>query len=67
MHDSFKLALLLSCLRITCKYFEGDEYECGVSNKYWDKVNGDVHLACNCNGEIDRCDLPVKFQEIFND
>ncbi len=59
MDDSFKLKLLLSCLRITCRYFDGDEQVCGLSEL------GDFstcHIACNCNGELDRCDLPEKFQ-----
>ncbi|KKN56278.1 hypothetical protein LCGC14_0574230 [marine sediment metagenome] len=62
MTGSFKLKLLLSCLRITCRYFEGDEHQCGVSEKYWCEVSGDSHIACNCDGDINQCDLPEKFQ-----
>ncbi len=60
--DSFKLTLLLSCLRITCQYFKGDEEECGISEKHWDENVGDSHIACNCDGDINRCDLPENFQ-----
>ena len=64
MTDSFKLKLLLSCLRITCRYFERDESECGLSKTYIpkDPEDYDGHMTCNCNGELDRCDLPEKFQ-----
>ena len=57
--DSFKLHLLLSCLRITCRYFTGDEEVCELSQ------TGDFeecHVTCNCDGNINRCDLPEKFQ-----
>lgn len=57
MTDSFKLRLLLSCLRITCRYFNGDEEECGASEDY-----SECHIACNCDGNINQCDLPEKFQ-----
>ena len=59
MNDSSKLKLLLSCLRITCRYFAGDEQVCGLSEL------GDFetcHIACNCDGDINECDLPDKFQ-----
>ena len=59
MSDYFKLKLLLSCLRITCRYFTGDEQVCGLSEL------GDFetcHIACNCDGDINQCDLPEKFQ-----
>ncbi len=59
MDDSFPLKLLLSCLRITCRYFTGDEEVCGLSELGNHKT---CHIACNCNGELDRCDLPEKFQ-----
>lgn len=59
MDDSFKLRLLLSCLRITCRYFTGDEEGCLLSQlgNYEDS-----HIACNCDGDINQCDLPDKFQ-----
>lgn len=60
--DSFKLRLLLASLRITCRYYRGDEYQCGVSEEYWHEVEGDSHIACNCDGDINKCDLPDKFQ-----
>lgn len=59
MKDSFKLKLLLSCLRITCRYYQGDEEECELPEL------GDFeecHIACNCGGDINECDLPEKFQ-----
>lgn len=46
-------------MRITCRYFEGDELECELS------IMGDYserHIACNCDGDINQCDLPEKFQ-----
>ena len=58
MTDSFKLKLLLSCLRITCRYFTGDEEECELSGDYEER-----HIACNCDGNINQCDLPDKFQK----
>lgn len=62
--NEFKLSLLLDCLRITCKYFKGDEEVCELSEKYFsnDDSYPDCHVACNCNGDINRCDLPDKFQ-----
>lgn len=62
MDDSIKLALLLSCLRITCRFFQGDESECRVSEENWDKVGAAVHIACNCDGDIAQCDLPDEFK-----
>lgn len=64
MDDSFKLKLLLACLRITCRYFSGDEEECGLSKEYIpeDPEDYDGFLACNCDGDINGCDLPPKFQ-----
>jgi len=64
MTDSFKLKLLLSCLRITCRYFQGDEEVCGLSEEYNTKATeySEWHVACNCDGNISRCDLPEKFQ-----
>jgi hypothetical protein len=64
MTDSFKLKLLLSCLRITCRYFNGDEYKCSLSLEYIPKDAEDYecHIACNCDGDINQCDLPEKFQ-----
>ena len=57
--DSFKLKLLLACLRITCRYFIDDERVCGLSelgnHETW-------HITCNCDGDINQCDLPDKFQ-----
>lgn len=60
----FQLQLLLDCLRITCKYFKGDEEVCELSENYESKdvEFPDCHIACNCNGDIKRCDLPDKFQ-----
>lgn len=58
MDNIFKLYLLLSCLRITCCYFQGDEHPCKLSEL------GDfeeLHIACNCMGEISKCDLPEKY------
>jgi len=68
MDDSFKLRLLLSCLRITCRYFQGDENECGLSDEYIPKEDEDMgwHVACNCDGDISRCDLPEKFQRCLD-
>ena len=62
--DSFKLKLLLSCLRITCRYFGEDETECGLSEAYIPKDSEDYdgHMTCNCDGDITQCDLPEKFQ-----
>ena len=57
--DSFKLHLLLDCLRITCRYHEGDEQICAISDT---SDFEDCHIACNCGGDIKRCDLPEKFQ-----
>jgi len=64
MNDSFKLRLLLSCLRITCRYYQGDEWECGLSNEYIpeDAEPLECHMARNCDGDINQCDLPEKFQ-----
>ena len=64
MDDSFKLKLLLSCLRITCRYYEGDEEECGLSAEHipQNTIDFDCHIACNCDGDINQCDLPDKFQ-----
>lgn len=63
--DSFKLKLLLAGLRITCRYFKGDEDECGLSKTYIykDPEDYDGHMTCNCDGDINQCDLPEKFQE----
>ena len=64
--DDFKLNLLLSCLRITCKYFKGDEEICGISESYIsdsrDVDQYECHITCNCDGDIGKCDLPEKFQ-----
>ena len=64
MNNSFVLRLLLSCLRITCRYFSGDEDICGLSEKYnaKDTEFTEYHTTCNCDGDIDKCDLPNKFQ-----
>lgn len=65
MNDSFKLKLLLSCLRITCRYFNGDERVCGLSEEYVPKDDTEYpewHITCNCDGDIGQCDLPDKFQ-----
>ena len=66
MGDSFKLKLLLSCLRIICRYFEGDEQACGLSIEYYreadDVEDFECHIACNCDGDINQCDLPEKFR-----
>ena len=59
--DSIKLCLLLNSLRITCRYFKGDEEICGASEYGSDTFDGEGHVACNCDGNIDRCDLPEKF------
>ena len=65
--NDFKLQLLLSCLRITCRYFTEDEEVCKLSEKYvphdTDLIYDDCHVVCNCDGDINRCDLPDKFQE----
>ena len=63
--DSFKLKLLLSCLRITCRYFTGDEEVCSLSAEYVPKDDTEYpewYIACNCDGDINQCDLPEKFQ-----
>ena len=65
MDDSFKLKLLLSCLRITCRYFKGDEAVCGLSEEYASSKDIEYpewHVACNCDGNINQCDLPEKFR-----
>ena len=64
MDDSFKLKLLLSCLRITCRYYKGDELECSLSDEYIPKEGEEPewHFAYNCDGDINKCDLPEKFQ-----
>ena len=62
MPDSFKLKLLLAGLRITCRYFTGDEEECGLSEVGVKGIFDDCHIACNCDGDINQCDLPEKFQ-----
>lgn len=61
---SFKLKLLLSCLRITCRYYKDDEDECGLSETYISKdlEDYDSHMTCNCDGDINKCDRPNKFQ-----
>lgn len=62
-----KLKILLACLRITCRYFQGDEEECKLAGdwnyKYTDlgEDEYDTHRACNCDGDINECDLPEKF------
>ena len=66
--DGFKLKLLLSCLQITCCYFKGGEEVCGLSEKCVPEDTDiyhypySCHVACNCDGDIERCDLPDKFQ-----
>ncbi len=64
MDTDFKLELLLACLRITCRFFKGDEELCGLSEEYEvkDTETPDCHIACNCDGDISQCDLPEKFQ-----
>ncbi len=64
MNDSFKLNLLLACLRITCRYFKDDEDACGLSEDYnvKDTEDAEWHMTCNCDGDIRKCDLPEKFQ-----
>jgi len=64
MNNSFKLRLLLSCLRVTCRYFQGDEEVCKLSDEYTSKDDEypELHIACNCDGDINHCDLPEKFQ-----
>ena len=61
--NSFKLGLLLDCLQITCRHFKGDEEVCCLSEKYFSDGTEypDCHVACNCNGRIECCDLPEKF------
>lgn len=59
------LALLLSSLRILCRYFHYDEGECGISETHWDEVGEAAHITCNCDGEISRCDLPEKFHKFL--
>ena len=61
MTDSFKLKLLLACLRITCHYFQGDEEVCELS-ELSPGAFSEYHIACNCDGDINKCDLPDKFQ-----
>ena len=61
MTDSFKLRLLLSCLRLTCRYFKGDEEVCEASESAVDY--SECHIAYNCDGDINQCDLPDKFQK----
>lgn len=60
--DEFKLKLLLASLRITCRYFQDDEQVCELSVLHWQEDVDDCHIACNCNGDINHCDLPKKFQ-----
>jgi hypothetical protein len=58
--NEFILKLLLSHLRLRCRYFTGDEEICTLSEK--GITDHDVHVACNCDGDISRCDLPEKFR-----
>ena len=64
MDDYFKLILLLNCLRITCRYYQGDEEECGLSENYPNEDGAffECHMTCNCDGDIVKCDLPEKFR-----
>ena len=64
MNDSFKIDLLLSCLRITCRYYKDDEDACSLSEEYdaKDEEYPEWHMTCNCDGDIRKCDLPEKFQ-----
>jgi hypothetical protein len=68
MEAEEKLQLLLLCLRVTCRFFKGDEEECDLADKYHyentdpnDESDYETHIACNCDGNISRCDLPEKF------
>ena len=63
--NDFKLKLLLDGLRVTCCYFTGDEEVCKVS-EMGSFVHDDdsCHVTCNCNGDINQCDLPERFQTL---
>ena len=63
----FKFRLLLRALRVTCRFFEGRTKACKLSNIYDEDVNelADGHLTDNCYGQIDKCDLPEKYQDLW--
>lgn len=55
-----KLTILLETLRIICKYYTRDDEVCLKSE---DKFEDECHIACNCEGDINYCDLPDKYME----
>ncbi len=65
----FRLKLLLSSLRITCRYFKDDNEICELSEEYAPEQpaddESDWHRAYNCGGDINKCDLPDKFRDLL--
>lgn len=61
----FQLKLLLSSLRINCKFFDGYGKPCRLSEQHNFETDLGVHFVCNCNGDIDDCGLPEKFQNLL--
>lgn len=60
----FKVRLLLQAIPVKCPYFQGDMDACKLSDYYDDDTNAwaDGYMTCNCDGKIDMCDLPEKYQ-----
>jgi len=54
----FRFQLLLNAVPVGCRYFTGDEEVYKLS----EDCDSDCHVACNCDGDINRCDLPEEFQ-----
>lgn len=52
--SEFKLQILIENLRIKCRYYTGDEEVC---EKFGYLDNGACFPACNCYGDINKCDL----------
>lgn len=59
----FKFRLLLKTIPVTCRYFTGDGQMCEVTGDYIpeDPRDYQCHVACNCYGDINKCDLPEKY------
>ena len=63
----FKFKLLYQTIgRPYCKYFAGDERMCLLSENYRsdDEEEMQWHIALNCYGDINICDLPEKFRHL---
>ncbi len=43
-----------------CRYFTGDEEDCKRPSSYDDDEFGACHIACNCDGDIRKCDFPLE-------